>query len=164
METLIIPISTQIYFHQMMGNWSPGQCGHYCEARFIKSFYFKLPRSGINATWCQFWSWHLHLTEYAIEVLKHEWYHVVTNCQGHVLSTSGLPKVAINHQKSQKSPAPCSIPGICIDLFYSSQKVAFGWVGKLTKKDIKDMKWKHNEIAENYKSAKRTKIPSSALL
>ena len=28
-----------------------------------------------------------------LEVWKHEWYHVVTNCQGHVLSPSGLPEV-----------------------------------------------------------------------
>ena len=42
-----------------------------------------------------------------LEVWKHEWYHVVTNCQGHVLSPSGLLKVAKNCQKSQKSPAPC---------------------------------------------------------
>ena len=37
-----------------------------------------------------------------LEVWKHEWYHVVTNCQGHVLSPSGLPKVAKKRQKSQK--------------------------------------------------------------
>ena len=29
-----------------------------------------------------------------LEVQKHEWYHVVTNCLSHVLSPSGLPKVA----------------------------------------------------------------------
>ena len=28
-----------------------------------------------------------------LELWKHEWYHVVINCQGHVLSPSGLPKV-----------------------------------------------------------------------
>ena len=44
----------------------------------------------------------------SFEVWKHEWYHVVINCLGHVLSPSGLPKVAKNCQKSQKSPAPCS--------------------------------------------------------
>ena len=38
-----------------------------------------------------------------LEVWKHEWYHVVTNCLGHVFSTSGLPKVAKNCQKSEKS-------------------------------------------------------------
>ena len=36
-----------------------------------------------------------------LEIWKHEWYHVVTNCQGHVLSPSGLLKVAKNRQKSQ---------------------------------------------------------------
>ena len=40
-----------------------------------------------------------------LEVWKHEWYHVVTNCQGHVLSPSGLPKVAKNHQKKPKIPS-----------------------------------------------------------
>ena len=39
-----------------------------------------------------------------LEVWKHEWYHVVTNCQGHVLSPSGLPKVAKNRQKKPKPP------------------------------------------------------------
>ena len=39
-----------------------------------------------------------------LEVWKHEWYHVVTNCQGHVLSPSGLPKVAKNCQKKPKPP------------------------------------------------------------
>ena len=34
-----------------------------------------------------------------VEVWKNEWYHVVTNCQGHVLSPSGLPKVAKNVKK-----------------------------------------------------------------
>ena len=29
-----------------------------------------------------------------LKVWTHEWYHVVTNSQGHVLSPSGLPKVA----------------------------------------------------------------------
>ena len=28
-----------------------------------------------------------------LDLWKHEWYHVVTNCHGHVLSQSGLPKV-----------------------------------------------------------------------
>ena len=37
-----------------------------------------------------------------LEVSKHEWYHVVTNCQGHVLSPSGLPKVAKNCQEKPK--------------------------------------------------------------
>ena len=36
-----------------------------------------------------------------LKVWKHEWYHVVTNSQGHVLSPSGLPKVA---KKCQKKP------------------------------------------------------------
>ena len=40
-----------------------------------------------------------------LEVWKHEWYHVVTNCQGHVLSPLGLPKVAKNHQKKPKVPS-----------------------------------------------------------
>ena len=39
-----------------------------------------------------------------LEVWKHEWYHVVTNCQGHVLSPSGLPKVTKNCQKKPKPP------------------------------------------------------------
>ena len=38
-----------------------------------------------------------------LEVWKHEWYHVVTNCHEHVLSPSGLPKVAKNHQKKPKA-------------------------------------------------------------
>ena len=33
-----------------------------------------------------------------LEVWNHEWYHVVTNCQGHVLSPLGLPKIV---KKSQ---------------------------------------------------------------
>ena len=37
-----------------------------------------------------------------LEVWEHEWYHVVTNCQGHVLSPAGLPKVAKNRQKKPK--------------------------------------------------------------
>ena len=41
-----------------------------------------------------------------LEVWKHEWYHVVTNCQGHVLSPSGLPKVAKKHQKKPKFAFP----------------------------------------------------------
>ena len=41
-----------------------------------------------------------------LEVWKHEWYHVVTNCQGHVLSPSGLPKVAKNRQKKPKFAFP----------------------------------------------------------
>ena len=41
-----------------------------------------------------------------LEVWKHEWYHVVTNCQGHVLSPSGLPKVAKKHQKKPKFVFP----------------------------------------------------------
>ena len=39
-----------------------------------------------------------------LEVWKHEWYHVVTNCQGRVLSPLGLPKVAKNCQKKPKPP------------------------------------------------------------
>ena len=42
-----------------------------------------------------------------LEVWKHEWYHVVTNCQGHVLSPSGLPKVAKKHKKKPKLVFPC---------------------------------------------------------
>ena len=41
-----------------------------------------------------------------VEVWKHEWYHVVTNCQGHVLSPSGLPKVAKKRQKKPKFAFP----------------------------------------------------------
>ena len=41
-----------------------------------------------------------------LEVWKHEWYHVVTNCQGHVLSPSGLPKVAKKRQKKPKFAFP----------------------------------------------------------
>ena len=41
-----------------------------------------------------------------LEVWKHEWYHVVTNCQGHVLSPSDLPKVAKKHQKKLKFVFP----------------------------------------------------------
>ena len=37
-----------------------------------------------------------------LEVWRHEWYHVVTNCQGHVLSPSALPKVAKKRQKKAK--------------------------------------------------------------
>ena len=39
-----------------------------------------------------------------LQVWKHEWYHVVTNCQGHVLGPSGLPNVAKNCQKKPKPP------------------------------------------------------------
>ena len=53
-----------------------------------------------------------------LEVWKHEWYHVATNCQGHVLSPSGLPKVAKNHKKSQKSPEPCSTARIIYCCMY----------------------------------------------
>ena len=38
-----------------------------------------------------------------LEAWKHEWYLVVTNCQGHVLNPSGLPKVNKNRQKKRKS-------------------------------------------------------------
>ena len=38
-----------------------------------------------------------------LEVWKHEWYHVVTNYQGHVLGTSGLQKVAKIVKKKAKS-------------------------------------------------------------
>ena len=41
-----------------------------------------------------------------LEIWKHEWYHVVTNCQGHVLSPSGLPKVAKKRQKKPKFAFP----------------------------------------------------------
>ena len=41
-----------------------------------------------------------------VELWKHEWYHVVTNCQGHVLSPSGLPKVAKKRQKKPKFAFP----------------------------------------------------------
>ena len=41
-----------------------------------------------------------------LKVWKHEWYHVVTNCQGHVLSPSGLPKVAKKCQKKPKFAFP----------------------------------------------------------
>ena len=68
------------------------------------------------------YAWELHLTTICVnvrdrvvvcalsspgplEVWKHEWYHVVTNCQGHVLSPSGLPKVTKNRQKSQNLPS-----------------------------------------------------------
>ena len=49
-----------------------------------------------------------------LELWKHEWYHVVTNCQGHVLSPSGLPKVAKNHQK-EPSPQRCVVRSVDID-------------------------------------------------
>ena len=47
-----------------------------------------------------------------LEVWKHEWYHVVTNCQGHVLSPSGLPKVAKNRQKKPKIAFPYKYTGL----------------------------------------------------
>ena len=45
-----------------------------------------------------------------LEVWKHEWYHVVTNCQGHVLSPLGLPKVAKSSWRHVVRPeGPCVV-------------------------------------------------------
>ena len=38
-----------------------------------------------------------------LEKLKHEWYHDVKNCLGHIFSHHCLPKVAKNCQKKAKS-------------------------------------------------------------
>ena len=61
-----------------------------------------------------------------LEVWKHEWYHVVTNCQGHVLSPSGLPKVAKNHQKMPKIAFPYKYTGQALP--DSRDRLAVGFV------------------------------------